>query len=201
MYILNTSGNDDIEALRAHFWDAGEYMDLLVDNRYRPIANGMHSLIESGITGKDRLGNVIYEFSSAMHIPNDYFEHPQFSVLLPPLSPDAAKLIKCGRKKVLLKLNVVRRNLEKHPEIRDNRGVLASAIYNISVILYNRPQSRPGYRVVARYGTYVDMATLDITSSNRFIEVVDWRHLSIDNFNSMVDSVTLEGGTFKFLKF
>lgn len=150
--------------------------------------------------GKDENGVDIYKIASIAKIPDHCFKRPEYSILLPPVSREIAKFAHSRVKSVLLKKNIIERNL-KHTEIKSDKYILDNAVYHADTILRDKPQEKPLYYVTTRDDTkgYFTMVTLDF-SKNNFIEIVDWRYINAKKYDEMVNmSIKSDGGEFHYI--
>lgn len=139
-------------------------------------------------------GDIIKRFQSAKDLPNDFFRKPKFSALLPPFSDRVAGILKRPVKPILLKRSSTQRMIEIHPkEMGKSKDVLENALYKTDVILYNRPESRPTYYVAMRSKGKTVLATIDIDSSKEYFEIVDWRHVSDEEIDAMLNKTPSNG--------
>lgn len=150
--------------------------------------------------GRDDRGVCIYKIASIMKIPNHCFRKPEYSILLPPITRGVAKFAGSKVKSILLKKNVIERNIINHPEISNNKFVLDNAIYHSTLVIYNKPVLRSNYYVVVGLpNKHYAMATLDFSSTKCYIEVVDWRCVSLDVINGMIHKSQSNGRDFCLL--
>lgn len=151
--------------------------------------------------GKDNFGVDIYKIASVAKIPEHCFtKKAEYSILLPPITQEIAKFAHSSVKSILLKKNIIEENRDKHPEISNNKLVLDNAIYHTLVALYNKPESRSSYYVAVGFPyDHYAVSTLDFDSSKKYIEIVDWRSVSLDTFDRMVKNSVKSGGDIHFL--
>lgn len=145
-------------------------------------------LRENNPVGKDKDGVFIYAVSSIKDIPSSAFIKPTTSILLPPPPMAIAKAMRVPARAFLIKQRVFIKNLASHPEIktvRANKKILELALYNSNIVIYNRPVTRPTYRMVAKVKDYVYLANIDTATSNPYFEVVDWRMVDLEELGRM----------------
>lgn len=161
------------------------------------------ALKEGNPLEKDMNNDWVFKATSIEQIPNDIFIKPDRSILLPPPPIDVAKAMRTSSRPYLIKKSTFERNKKRHPEIvtpKENKIILSAALYDANVVFHNRPQKRPTYRVVAKVGEYIYLATIDIDENSSKFDVVDWRKVSIDEINRISRTDCTNGGYIQFIK-
>lgn len=169
---------------------AGAYEEPIPEGRYTHRA---FRFSESNPVGRDEKGILIYPIASFMQIPKTHFINPSCSFLLPPFSARIAQAIGLPARQILLKCETTRVNIKKHKGI-DDKQVLTNAVYHAFLVLYNKPIDCPTYYTAIGDGEYYDVANLDFDPRKRYIEVVDWRHISASKFDDMITMAGRSGG-------
>lgn len=175
------------------FWDPSEYSDLNFSAPTELRFIEANRINKGNPKYKDENGDLVYNFSSVKEIPNNYFLSPEYSILLPGLPQKIARFALCTTKPILLKKSTALRNTHLHKEIKNNKYVLYMALNYPIFVMFNKPQSRPSYRVVAHKGNYVHLATIDVDKGKKFTKIVDWRCISIEKFNRSVENANFNG--------
>lgn len=166
-------------------WDywAGKYEEDRIDENVFP---AYFSLLEALALDYDNKGVPIYAIGSVNEIPDSFFTNPQYSVALPPFSPKIARAIGLPAKAILIKKNIFEKNRDNHSEVKNSKDILKGALYKPDRVVFDKPQSKPEYRVVLKKYDKYFMATLDFTASKRYIEVVNWRVIDTRGYNKLV---------------
>lgn len=164
---------------------------------FEQIYNNTSHFYEGNPIGKDAQGNAIFEYQSVSNLPNDLFESPTFSVLLP--SPSKILLKEVGKQenKVLLKKSSIERMLKEHKEIKDakeHKAILQNAIYEATTVLICQKNKKPDYISFIRILDYYYVSVLDFNSNNKYIEVVDWRKIGDEGFLGMIKQASVGAG-------
>lgn len=170
-------------------WDywAGEYEEFQIDwqafDRFQETKK--LPLMNSGEV--DNFNVSIYLAKRVNGIPQDVFTKPSVSIVVPPFSPKIAKTIGLPAKNILIKKNIFIKNAIHHPDvIKDSKYILNVALYHPSNVLFDKPNDKPEYRVFVRVDKKYAMATLDFTSSKKYIEVVGWRYANTKTLNQQI---------------
>lgn len=184
------------------FWDINEYADIDFDTPTKLyFIESQNHLNENNPKLKDDEGNLIYEYQSISQIPNSCFKTPDRSILLPAISKKVTYATGISNRPILLKKSIIERNIDKHKEIKNNKQVLELAIYKPMIVMFNKPNTRPNYRVIAHQNDYVYWITIDDDNNKSFVEIVDWRVVGLLKFNNSTASAIAVGGWIRLAPF
>lgn len=183
------------------YW-AGKYEEFQIDweafDRFQE--KKKLPLMDSGEV--DNFNVPIYLARRVNDIPQDIFVKPSISVVLPPFSPKIAKTIGIPAKNILIKKNIFIKNAMHHSDVtKDSKYILNVALYHPSNVLFDKPDTKPEYRVFVRVDKKYAMATLDFTSSKKYIEVVGWRYANTKTLNQQIERATRNNGRFQFVDY
>ena len=144
---------------------------------------------------RDKLGNKIYSAASVDDIPVQEFISPSYSYELPEIRTAAWLALNLPQKKILLKKNIMPRNITAYPEMVATRKIaLAKSLYENDYIIQAKPKSRPHYYSLMKNGDYYYLTNIDTDPEKEYFEIVDWRMINGRGFDKMKRQNAREGG-------
>lgn len=138
------------------------------------------------------------KLKSPLEISDKDFLHPTRSIELPSLPQETLDLIGAEQKPILLKRNILEKNLANHKELTPklNRDVLNKALYHSDLIGQSKAKTKPTYWVAVKLGNKNAVVVLDLTETKTHHEIVGWRLIDKNGFERMKRQAHKEGGQF-----
>lgn len=143
------------------------------------------------------MNNIFAFYRNALEIPDEDFDNPSWSVLLPPLTHEAVEKIGTNDRMVVIKKEVFEKNRKHHQELSsdDSRKVLNAALTEADLIINDKPSNKPNYWIIVNLNKDENaVINVDVDSVKSFIEVVGWRKVRDRSVEQIKNRAIREGG-------
>lgn len=107
--------------------------------------------------------------------------------ILPKLDNNALDILKSPNKDVLLKVNIIKRNKERHPDLTESdNNIILGSLYKYNQILQDKKKTNY-FHFIQRFGEINYVVLLDNTQTKNNFEVVHYHKINNKNLEKLIN--------------
>lgn len=107
--------------------------------------------------------------------------------ILPKLDNNALDILKSPNKDVLLKINIIKRNKERHPDLTEaDNNIILGSLYKYNQILQDKKKTNY-FHFIQRFGEINYVVLLDNTQTKNNFEVVHYHKINNKNLEKLIN--------------
>lgn len=107
--------------------------------------------------------------------------------ILPKLDNNALDILKSPNKDVLLKINIIKRNKERHPDLTEaDNNIILGSFYKYNQILQDKKKTNY-FHFIQRFGEINYVVLLDNTQTKNNFEVVHYHKINNKNLEKLIN--------------
>lgn len=107
--------------------------------------------------------------------------------ILPKLDNNALDILKSPNKDVLLKINIIKRNKERHPDLTESdNNIILGSLYKYNQILQDKKKTNY-FHFIQRFGEINYVVLLDNTQTKNNFEVVHYHKINNKNLEKLIN--------------